>query len=182
MNESLSLHIPACDELWYRQQLMQDPGTMSYNKGYDLNFAGYDKATGCIDFPREDWADWHAYFVGQEPKRFYAYIIRQSDGAFLGEVNVHRNEDAHWYEMGIVLEAKHRGRGYAADALGLLLRHAFEAMDADAVHNDFEETRTAAVRAHLSAGFSEYRRKNGILELLITREQYFRQKPAGINQ
>ena len=32
------------------------------------------------------------------------------------------------------------------------------------------------MKAHLSVGFTEYRRENGIIELLITREQYFRQK------
>lgn len=52
MKESLYLHIPAYEELWYRQKIIQDPDTMSYNKGYDLNFNDYDKETGCIDFPK----------------------------------------------------------------------------------------------------------------------------------
>lgn len=174
--EQLYLHIPSCEELWYRRKIMQDPDTMSYNRGYDLTFDGYDKATGCIDFPEQEWAGWYAYFIGQEPRRFYAYVVRKTDGEFVGEVNVHRNEDARWYEMGIVLEAKYRGRGYGPEALGLLLQHAFEKMNADAVHNEFEEERSAAVKAHLSAGFTVYRRENKNLELLITREQYFRQK------
>lgn len=155
---------------------MQDPDTMSYNKGYDLTFEGYDKTTGCLAFPEQEWADWYACFVGQEPQRFYAYIVRKSDDTFIGEVNVHRNSDAPWYEMGIVLEAGYRGNGYAAEALRLLLQHTFEEMNADAVHNEFEEERIAAVRAHLSAGFTEYRKSNGIIELIISREQYFRQK------
>lgn len=58
MKASLCLHVPAYEELWYRQKIMQDPDTMSYNKGYDLNFHGYDEATGCIAFPKEKWADW----------------------------------------------------------------------------------------------------------------------------
>lgn len=176
MKESLFLHIPAYDELWYRQKIMQDPDTMSYNKDYDLDFEGYDKATGCMAFPEQEWADWYAYFIGQEPQRFYAYIAREADGAFIGEVNVHRNPNARWYEMGIVIEAKYRGRGYAADSLWLLLQHAFEEMNADAVHNDFEAERSAAVQTHLAAGFAIYRQENGMLELMISREQYFRQK------
>lgn len=176
MKASLCLHVPAYEELWYRQKIMQDPDTMSYNKGYDLNFHGYDEATGCIAFPKEKWADWYTYFIGQEPHRFYAYIVRESDGAFLGEVNVHRNVDADWYEMGIVLEAKHRGKGYAVAALRLLLQHAFEKIGVEAVHNEFEEERSAALQTHLSAGFTKYRQENKILELLITKEQYFRQK------
>lgn len=54
--EQLYLHIPSCEELWYRRKIMQDPDTMSYNRGYDLTFDGYDKATGCIDFPEQEWA------------------------------------------------------------------------------------------------------------------------------
>lgn len=176
MKESLSLHVPACEELWYRRKIMQDPETMSYNKGYDLNFEGYDKETGCIAFPKRQWADWHARFIGQEPRNFYAYIVREPDGEWIGEVNVHKAADADWYEMGIVLEAKYRGRGYAADALRLLLQHAFERMGAKAIHNDFEEERRAAVQAHLAAGFTKYRQENGVIELLITREQYFQAK------
>lgn len=77
--------------------------------------------------------------------------------------------------MGIVIEAQYCGKGYALEALQLLLRQAFEVMGADAVHNDFEETRDAAVKTHFAAGFSEYKRENGILELIIRRNQYFAQ-------
>lgn len=176
MKESLYLHVPAYEELWYRQKLMQDPDTMSYNKGYELNFDHYDKATGCIAFPEEEWEDWYNYYIGQESQRFYAYIVRDSDGEFIGEVNAHRNADAGWYEMGIVLEAKYRGKGYAVTALWLLLKYVFETMGAKAVHNEFEEERSAAVKTHLSVGFTRYRQENRILELLITKEQYFRRK------
>ena len=65
------------------------------------------------------------------------------------------------------------GRGYAAEALALLEYQAFEVDGIHMLHNDFETGRAAACRAHLSAGFSEYRRENGLIELLLTREQYF---------
>lgn len=98
--------------------------------------------------------------------------MRSQDGAFLGEVNVHRSPADDWYEMGIVLEACHRGQGYAQEALALL-RHAFDQLHAPAVHNDFEAERSAALRLHLNAGFTVYRRhENGLLELLITRDQF----------
>ena len=111
MDERLSLHIPSYDELWYRQRLMQDPDTMSYNRGYDLRISGYDPKTGCIAFPESEWEGWYAFFIGREPLRFYAYIVRESDGAFLGEVNLHRPPEANPTEMGIVIEACHRGKG-----------------------------------------------------------------------
>lgn len=58
------------------------------------------------------------------------------------------------------------------DDLSLLLEHAFEKLGAKAVHNDFEDARDAAVRTHLACGFQEYKRENGIIELLITKETY----------
>ena len=66
--------------------------------------------------------------------------------------------------------------GTAIRWLRLLLQYVFEDLGASAVHNDFESERSAAMQAHLSAGFSKYREENGILELLITKEAYFRRK------
>lgn len=172
MDVALILHVPSYDELWYRQKLMQSPDTMSYNKGYDLHIPGYDAATGCIAFPKSAWAGWYGFFIGQEPLRFYAYIARSADGAFLGEVNLHKTPDADAYEMGIVLEACHRGKGYAAGALCLLLAHAFEGLGARAVRNRFEAQRAAALRAHLAAGFVQTGQSDGIVEVSITRERW----------
>ena len=146
---------------------------MDYNKGYEIDFKGYDKETGCIAFPENEWSEWYHYFVNNEPARFYAYIMRREDNAYIGDVNVHRSAKNPWYDMGIVIEAKYRGNGYAVEAIRLLEKQAFEVMGADAIHNDFEDVRDAAVKTHLSAGFSEYKRKNGLLELMLTREQYF---------
>lgn len=173
MQKQLKLYVPEYRDLWYRQKILGDAATMDYNKGYDLDFKGYHKDSGCIEFPPEQWRDWYDYFIGQEPERFYAYVTRLQDGVFIGEVNVHKSNAAPWYEMGIVLEAGFRGQGYAIEALGLLLQHAFVTLNAEAVHNDFEGTREAAIRAHLAVGFTECKEENGIVELLITREQYF---------
>ena len=37
----MQLYIPQLDELGFRQALLADPATMSYNKGCGLGFAGY---------------------------------------------------------------------------------------------------------------------------------------------
>ena len=167
----LELYVPTIEELDYRQKIMSDPETMSYNKCYDLGFDGYHSDSGCIDFPESEWLDWYEYFVGCEPERFYAYIQRKEDGTFIGEVNVHKGCDED-YDMGILIEAKYRGRGYAKEALNLLLKHAFEEMGAKAVHNVFEDERDIALKAHLDCGFREVRRENGIIHLMITVEDF----------
>lgn len=64
--------------------------------------------------------------------------------------------------MGIVIEAKYRGNGYAENALKLLLKQAFEVMGAEAVINEFEAARIAAVKTHLSVGFKEIAKRGGI--------------------
>lgn len=175
----LKLHIPAYEELWYRQRLLADPATMGYNRGYDLGFDGYDNETGCIAFPEAAWRDWYDWWIGREPERFYAYVA-DGEGRFLGEVNLHRSGNEPWYEMGVVLEAVHRGRGYGREALELLLHHAFSALKAGAVRNSFEAGRTAALKAHLAAGFQEIGREKDIINLEITREEYQNEIPGCI--
>lgn len=167
----LCLHVPELNEFWYRKKLMEDPETMSYNRGYDLDFAGYDKETGCIAFPKEEWKSCYNYFVGHEPERFYAYLVNTENGEFVGEVNAHKSVGHDWYDMGIVIEAKHRGKGYANEGLRLLLHHAFIDMGAMAVHNSFEKSRNAALKAHEHAGFCKYSEENGVIELAIAKEQ-----------
>lgn len=168
----LCLHVPELNEFWYRKKLMEDPETMSYNRGYDLDFAGYDKGTGCIAFPEEEWESCYNYFVGNEPERFYAYLVNTENGEFVGEVNAHKSVGHDWYDMGIVIEAKHRGKGYANEGLRLLLHHAFIDMGAMAVHNSFEKSRNAALKAHEHAGFCKYSEENGVIELAITKERF----------
>ena len=174
MNDILRLHVPALSELGYRQRLLADPATMAYNRGYDLSFEGYHPQTGCIDFPESAWAPWHACFIGREPERYYAYILLGEAGVPIGEVNLHRPEGCAHHEMGIVLEARHRGRGYSEAALALLLRQAFEHMDAAEVRNDFEITRAAALKAHLACGFQTLAVEGGVARLRITRQDYLR--------
>lgn len=174
----LYLHIPAFEELDYRQRIMADPATMRYNSGYNLPIEGYDRETGCIAFPRSAWTAWYAAFIGMEPARFYAYIARKEDGVFVGEVNLHRAAEAHVYEMGVVIEGEHRGQGYGGEALELLLAQAFGRYDAQVVRNDFERGRSAALTMHLAAGFAICEEREGIVQLVMTRERYLARHPA----
>ena len=182
MNHRLYLYTPQLSDLWYRQKILGDPDTMGYNKGYHLDFAGYHNDTGCIDFPKAQWKEWHDWFVGHTPTRFYAYITRKEDNAFIGEVNLHQSRQGDWHDMGIVIEGKHRGKGYAVEALYLLLKEAFEHLSVTAVHNDFEKTRAAAVNAHLAVGFQIQKEENGVVNLCMLKEQYFARQGGGQRQ
>ena len=172
MMERLYFYIPTIEELMYRQNIMSQPDTMDYNKGYDILYDGYHKDTGCIDFPKDKWNEWHSYMINNKPKCFYAYITRKEDHTFIGEVNIHWNHHKKWYEIGIVLESKYRGMRYSVEALKKLIKVAFDEYNAPAIHNEFESIRKAATALHKSAGFNIINETNGIVELLMTRDNY----------
>lgn len=159
----LRLHVPDLAQLHYRAKLLADPSTMSYNKGYSLGFAEYDNATGCIAFPPDQRAGWFARWIGREPERFYAYLADEA-GQFAGEVSFHGCGEDGVRCIGIVVEASQRGKGYAAQGLSLLIAKA-RALGIDKLRNDFETSRTAALRAHLHAGFTVVSQKDGVCVL-----------------
>lgn len=167
----LTLHVPEFSELWYRQQMMRDPDTMSYNAGYDLDFDGYHRDTGCIDFPQKRWEAWYGRFIGREPERFYAYVVRE-DGTFVGEVVLRQEGEPGCYEMGVVIEYAHRGKGYGQKALQLLMKTAFERLNARRVVNCFERSRTAALKIHMAFGFEIAGEEDEMLHLSLDRERY----------
>ena len=163
----VELYIPKLEDLWFYQKMMSDPETMSYN----------DPWGGCIDYPDEVLPDWYARWIGQEPQRFYAYIKRTSDGAWIGDVNFHYTPERGWWDMGIVIYAPYRGKGYAVPALRLLLDQAFRVCGISRLHNDFETTRDAAWAIHRKVGFKEMGLEDGILQLMLTKEDYLNNNP-----
>lgn len=170
----IELYSPGLEELWFRRSMMSDPDTMSYNAGWDIDCEEYHRDTGCIDFPEKEWADWYENWKDREPDRFYAYIRRSSDGAWIGEVNFHYTAEKDWWDMGIVIFAPFRGKGYAVPALKRLLDHAFCDCHVSRVHNDFEIARNEvpAWETHRKAGFKEMGVEDGILHMMVTRKDY----------
>lgn len=168
----IELYVPEKADLWFRKELLSDPETMGYNKGYALGFPEYHNDTGCIDFPEKNWDGWYKKWVHAQPERFYAYLRRKSDGAFLGEVNLYQKGPTGWYEMGIVLHSRYRGQGYSKEGIKLLLHYAFESMGAATVSNEFETSRKAAWRIHEAAGFEPVGEENGVVTLVVTRTRY----------
>ena len=152
--EELELHVPEAEELWFRAAMEADPATMAYNAGWEVDFPGYHRDTGCVDLPPEDWEKEHRRLTGREPERFYAYVRRKMDGAFLGEVNFQPAGPDTW-GMGVLLHAPYRGRGYGRRALELLLERAFVTDGVPKLRNDFEAGRDAALAIHLAAGFRQ---------------------------
>lgn len=172
--EKLELYIPTLDELWFYQKMMSDPETMSYNANWDVDYKGYHKDTGCIDFPESEWTEWYEHWINNEPERFFAYIKR-ADGTWIGNINFHYTPEQDWWDMGIVIYAPYRGNGYAVLALRLMMEHAFRDCGVTRLHNDFEIERPAGLKIHIAAGFHEAGVEDGIQQVVLTREEYMDQ-------
>lgn len=163
--DELELYIPALEDLWFYQKMLTDPATMAYN-------APWFPPDGCIPFPESEWPAWHERWIGQEPERLYAYLRRCSDGAFVGGIDFHHTPERGWWDMGILIYAPERGKGYGKQGLALLLDRAFRAAGISRLHNEFETTRDAAYRIHRALGFRETGIEDGIIQLELTREAY----------
>ena len=164
LQNALRLYIPQPADGWFYIRMMSDPATMAYN-------APWFPPDGCIPHPEAEWEDLQDW-IGHEPERFYAYLQRISDGAFVGDVNYHRSREGDYCDMGVVIYAPERGKGYGKEGLRLLADRALRADGVPALHNDFETTRDAAFRIHKAVGFREVGRSDGIIQLALTREDY----------
>ena len=105
----IALYEPAFENLWFRQAMLADERTMSYNHSYG----------GSIPFPKEKWAPWYdRWVINHENKRFYRFV--KENDTFLGEVAYRFDDERHIYIADVIIYAPHRGNGYGRQALTLL--------------------------------------------------------------
>jgi hypothetical protein len=76
----VKLQVPRLTDMEYRQKILAQPETMSYNRGKDIEVESYHRDTGCIDFPREDWRYWRQMWLLNEPDFFSALITDEESG------------------------------------------------------------------------------------------------------
>ncbi|MDE7234554.1 MAG: N-acetyltransferase, partial [Ruminiclostridium sp.] len=75
-------YVPKPEDLWFRQVLLADPETMTYNHAWG----------GTIPFPKEKWNGWYdTWIVHTEEKRFYRYLVND-ENEFVGEIAYHYDE------------------------------------------------------------------------------------------
>lgn len=181
---ALELYIPQEKDMWFARQMYEDRDTMAYNAGWPISYSGYHPDTGCIDFPENRWADKIKRFTADGADSFYAFVRETETGTFVGEVNFQHTASKKWHDMGVVLYAPFRGKGYGGPVLELLLRQAFLKRGVERLHNSFEAERDSALAIHRRAGFrqvgtSQWTRFGEpvtLLELELTREEYLAQR------
>lgn len=107
----ISLYQPKLEDLWFRQQLLNDTNTMSYNHKYG----------GTISFTKDKWQNWYHKWMNND-KHFYRYI--KDDDNFIGEVAYYYDDNRQIYITSIIIYAPYRNKGYGTKALSLLCEHA----------------------------------------------------------
>lgn len=143
--------IPRLEDLRFRQALLSDAQTMSYNHGYG----------GTISFPRDAWQSWYDRWIVTGGKlRFYRYLKDPWLG-FVGEIACHLDPDTNRYMADVLVKAEHRGRGFGSQGLTLLCRLAKDSgvdvlYDAIAIDNP-------AVALFKRSGFAEEYRTDEII-------------------
>lgn len=147
----LSLHVPTLAELAVRQAWLADPEMMAYNAGWDIASPGYDRGTGCIDWPQAEWPAFVARLRRPLSECGY-YYVRDEAGADLGHAHYELDDHGRAH-LGINVVPSHRGQGLGSAFLRLLLERVWVDTPAREAVNEFEDEREAAVRTHERLGF-----------------------------
>lgn len=145
---------PRLKDLWFREQLLRDPETMSYNHAWG----------GTIPFPENAWESWYAHWLEDHAnRRFYRYLRDTESGAFAGEAAYHWEEARGVWLADVIVAAKFRGRGFGTEGLRLLCEAARE-NGVDVLRDDIAID-NPAVGLFLRAGFTEEYRTEEIIML-----------------
>lgn len=109
---------PGLEDLWFREKLMNDPKTMSYNEAWG----------GTIPFPKEKWNDWYDRWIIHRGgnKRYYRYLLDTENDEFVGEIAYHLDSEKNIYLASIIIYSEYRGKGYGKSGLSLLCQAAKE--------------------------------------------------------
>ena len=109
----LKLYKPNIDDLWFRQQLLNDKETMSFNNAYG----------GTINFSKDKWNSWYTKWFDNNPNYFYRYLINGNND-FVGEVAYKFDETRNVYILNIIIHNKYRHNGYGKQGIRLLCKEA----------------------------------------------------------
>ena len=134
---------PELEDLWFRESMMADIETMSYNDAWG----------GTIPFPKEDWEEWYTLWVrnsGQE--RYYRYLKDDANKVFVGEISYHFDKLRNIYICDVIIKAEFRKQGFGTQGIQLLC----EAAKANGVKVLYDDIATDNPSTHLflKNGFS----------------------------
>ncbi len=148
------LYEPDLKDLWFREQFLSDPATMSYNHAWG----------GTVPFPESEWESWYQYWLtDHENKRFYRYLKDTETDDFVGEAAYHYDSAEDIWLADVIVPAEYRGKGYGTEGLRLLCEAA--ARNGVDVLRDNIAIDNPAADLFFKAGFTEEYRTDEIIML-----------------
>lgn len=152
--QMIRFHVPSRDELWFREKMLADEETMSYNCAWG----------GTITFPPPRWGAWYDRWVARGRKeRFYRYLLDGNSGRFVGEAAYHFDVERQIYLADVIVYAPYRRRGFGRQALLLLMNAAAE-NGVDVLYDDIAID-NPGIKLFLGCGFTEEYRTDEIIML-----------------
>ncbi len=148
--KQIDFYVPKLNQLSFRQLCLEDEQTMSYNAGYNLNIEGYNKATGCIKFPKQKWQQWYNLKVNNK-NNYFAYIVDMQTKNYVGMVNINKLKNGS-ASFGINVYSKFMGMGYMRPSVVKLIEVAKQ-MEVKTLTNTLPETNQKALNVLYSLGF-----------------------------
>ncbi len=147
----LTLYEPELEDLWFRQMMLADEETMSYNHAWG----------GTIPWPEEKWKSWYdCWIANPKGKRYYRYL-KNTDGQYIGEIAYHYDADIQHVIANVIIYSQYRRMGYGSDALDLLCSAA-KSNGISVLYDDIAID-NPAIKLFLKHGFTEeYRTENKI--------------------
>ena len=119
----------------------------------------FDRATYHIDFPqsREAARKWTANLATAEVKNDeYRWVIENLDGEFVGTLNTHSCDPRNGtFQYGIAIRREHWRRGYATEAIALVLRYFFHELRYQKVNVHIYDFSEDSLALHRRLGFTE---------------------------
>lgn len=143
----IKLYEPRIEDLWFKEKMLSDDKTMSYNHAYG----------GTIPFPKRYWTGWYNKWIkNHNGRRFYRYI--KYEDTFVGEVAYHFDEEKEVYIADVIIYAPYRGNGYGYKGLMLLC----ESAKTNGINEiyDYIAIDNPSIELFLRCGFKEVLRTN----------------------
>jgi RimJ/RimL family protein N-acetyltransferase len=84
------------------------------------------------------------------------FAVETLGGEYAGGISLHSMDYKNGvFSFGVVIEAPHRGKGYATDAAAILLRYGFQERRFQKCNSATVHTNSASIALHRSLGFTE---------------------------
>ena len=88
------------------------------------------------------------------------FVVETADGEYAGGISLHSMDRKNGvFSFGVVIDARHRQKGYAKDAVEVLLRYAFQERRFQKCNSATVHTNSASISLHRSLGFTEEGRR-----------------------